>query len=110
MSRSALATQSIAPAGLIPAYTTANAAGHSIRNRGNQFLHVKNGSGSSINVTLVTPVEVGGRAVDDDVIAVAAGAEKMIGPFDESIYNNPDGTVNVNFSAVATVTVAAFNL
>lgn len=110
MARTALVPQQIARTGVVPTYAAANVDGHSLANRGSQFLHVKNGSGSSINVTLVTPVTVGGRAVADDVVAVAAGAEKLIGPFDERTYNNADGKVDVNFSAVTTVTVAAFSL
>lgn len=110
MARTALATQQIARTGVVPSYTSANADGHSVANRGRTFVHVKNGGGGSINVTLVTPVTVGGRAVGDDVIAVAAGAEKMIGPFQESVYNNTDGTVSVDFSGVSSVTCAAFTL
>lgn len=110
MARTPLATQTIVTAGIVPAYTNANVDGHSVANRGRTFLHVKNGSGASINVTLVTAATVGGRAVADDVVAVGAGAEKMIGPFDETVYNAASGVVNVDFSAVTTVTCAAFNL
>jgi hypothetical protein len=110
MARTTLATQQIARTGTIPTYSAANADGHSVGNRGTMFLHVKNGSGGSINVTLVTPITVGGRAVGDDVVAVGAGAEKMIGPLDPNTYNTADGVVHVDFSAVTTVTCAALVL
>jgi hypothetical protein len=110
MARTALATQQVTPAGIVPAYTSANADGHSIANRGRTALHVKNGSGASINVTLVTAATVGGRAVADDVVAIGAGAEKIIGPLDEAVFNQADGTVSVDFSAVSSVTCAALIL
>lgn len=107
MPRTALAVQTVKPEGVIPAYTAANADGHAIANRGRMCLHVKNGGGSAIDVTLVTGATVGGRAVADDVVSVAAGAEKLIGPFSESVYNQSGGVMHVDFSAVTTVTVAA---
>lgn len=114
MARTDLALQTIAGTGIVPAFTAANVDGHAVTNRGRQFVHVKNGSVSSINVTVQTPVTVGGRSVADDVIAVAAGAEKMIGPFDEGNFNQQSGAdagkVYVDFSAVTTVTVGAFTL
>ena len=114
MPRTNLALQTISPSGIVPAYTAANVDGHSVSNRGSQFVHVKNGGAASINVTFVTPVTVGGRAVADDVVAIAAGAEKLIGPLAEAVFNQQSGTdvgkVYVDFSAVTSVTVAAFTL
>jgi hypothetical protein len=110
MARTVLPVQQVARTGLIPAYSAANADGHSIANDGRVFHHVKNGSGSSINVTMPTPVTVDDLAVADLVVAIAAGAEKMIGPFPPGIYNQADGTMHVDYSAVTTVTVAAVRL
>lgn len=110
MPKPTLATQQIALTGTVPAYTAANVAGQSVGNRGRTVIHVKNASASSINVTFITAVTVGNRAVADDIVAVAAGAEKLIGPFDEGAYNTPDGLLEFDFSAVTTVTVAAFTL
>lgn len=107
MARTALAIQNADSDGLVAAYTAANAAGHSIDPDG--ILHVKNDAVGSIDVTLVTPeTRGGGLAVADRVIAVAAGAETFIFvPRDErESFAQPDGTVNVDFSAVTTVTVA----
>lgn len=111
MARQSLTTQQIALTGVVPSFSNAHTDGHAFGNRGGRtYLEVKNGSGSSINVTLVTPITVGERAVADDVVAVAAGDTRKIGPFDESTYNNPDGTVWVNLSATTSVTLAAFTL
>jgi hypothetical protein len=110
MARTNLAVQQIVVAGLLPTYSTANADGHSVVNNGNVFLHVKNASGSSVNVTVETPAKVGGLDVAEDVVTVGASSEKMIGPFDPSVFNQSGGLLYVDFSAVASVTCAAFKL
>lgn len=109
MARSALTLQTVAKTGIVPSYAAANADGNSFANDGNTVIHVKNGSGSSINVTLQTPGTVDDLAVTDRVVAVAAGAEKMIGPFPPGIYNQ-SGSVYVDYSDVTTVTVGAFKM
>lgn len=111
MPRTALAAQQIAAAGIVPAYAAANVDGHSFPNDGNTILHVKNGSAASINVTLQTPQQKSGLDVAENIVAIAAGSEKMIGRLTPETYNRPSGavdpsTVYVDFSAVATVTVA----
>lgn len=70
------------------------------------ILIVKNGSASSINVTLVTPGTLNtGDAYPDKVIAVPAGTERWIPVLPD--YQAPGGLAAVNFSATASVTVAA---
>lgn len=111
MARTALSVQTITRAGITPSYSAANADGHSIQNsEANFILHVKNGSGSSITVTIATAAQIDGLDVSDRTVTVGAGAEKVIGTFPQSIYNQSDGTVNVDFSAVTSVTVAAFKV
>jgi hypothetical protein len=70
-------------------------------------LWVKNGSASSVNVTLTTPATLpSGDAYPDKVVAVAAGAEKHI-PVLEDYRDPATGLAAVAFSATASVTVAA---
>lgn len=107
MPRANLALQTIAATGIAPTYEAANVDGHSVTNRGNQFVHVKNASAAAINVTFVTPVTVSGRAVADDVVSVPAGGERMIGPFAESVFGQ---SLSVDLSAVTSVTIGAFTL
>ena len=73
-------------------------------NDGRTILDVNNGSGSSVTVTFTTPGTVGGVAIENPAIAVAAGARKRIGPFDPSVFNAADGNVDVAFSATTTIT------
>lgn len=112
----ALTAQLIAQAGLTPAYASANDGDTVIQPTDQRlFLHVKNGGGGSINVTVAavqTSVDhpSGGRmTVDDMVVAVGAGAEAMIGPFPPA-YVNSSGQVTFNYSGVTSVTAGVFRL
>lgn len=109
MARSALTLQTIAKTGIVPSYASANVDGNSFANDGNTVLHVKNGSGSSITVTIQTPGTVDDLAVAERTVTVANASEKMIGPFPPGIYNQ-SGEVYVDYSAVTTITVGAFKI
>lgn len=115
MARTALAPQVVTIAGITPSFTAANVDGHSIVSNGDPlYLEVKNTSGSSVTVTVVTN-DQGSRAVADDTVTVAATTgDKVIGPFDRSVHVQASGAdrgkVLVNFSAVTNVTCAAFTL
>jgi hypothetical protein len=114
MARSALAVQAAVPAGIVPAYTAADAAGHKFPNDGRTVLHVKNAAVAPINVTFLVPGTVDGLAVASRVVAVANASEKIIGPLLPAVYNNTsgadEGQLYVDFSAVVTVTVAALRV
>lgn len=102
----AIATQTVPSiAGTPPTYT-APAASETAEV--GMILIVKNGSASSINVTCVTLDNLAtGDAYPDKVYAVAAGAERWIPILPE--YRQANGLATINFSATASVTVAAIN-
>lgn len=113
MARTALALQYPTSDGLNPTYSAANADGHSLVNDGRTVLIVKNASAGSINVTAQTPGTVDGLAVADKVVAVPAGGERHF-KYDPRHYNRPAGGTDpdmvwIDFSAVASVTVAAIH-
>lgn len=112
MVRSALAVQAPSATGLTPSFTAANVDGHTLPT--DCVLVVKNGAGSSINVTVETGAVVAGRAVADDVIAVPNGQERWIALTDRALLArqaDPDrGKVYVNFSSVTSITCGAFAL
>ena len=108
MARTALTVQQIDADGLEPALTAANVDGHSVANDVGVYVEVANGSGASIDVTVPTPATQDGLAISDRVVAVPAGETRKIGPFPSRTYNQDDGTVHVDFSAVTSVTVGAF--
>jgi hypothetical protein len=110
MARTTLNYQSPVLTGVIPTYTPAIVDGHAFLSTGSTFIHVKNGSGVSVNVTIPTPMKYGGLDVADVVVAVAAGAEKLIGPFNPSMFNQIDGLVHVDYSVTASITIAIINV
>lgn len=79
---------------------------------GNVLLFVKNGSASSVDITVTaqtTSTQKGGFGTlskSDTVQAVAAGAEAIIGPF-ERAFNNSSSQVEVSYSDATSVEVAA---
>ena len=46
----------------------------------------------------------------DLTVSVAAGSDKMIGPFSADRFNNDQGQVSVTYDAVTAVTVAALQI
>lgn len=93
----------------MPTFAAANVDGNTVDP--DTILVVINGGVGSINVTLQTPVTVRGRAVADDVIAVAAGATKWIKLTDRALVRTsaPDADkIYVDYSGVTSVTVGAF--
>lgn len=108
MARTALTVQQIVRSGLNPSYASANVDGHSLPNGGTEFVHVKNGGGSSITVTAQTPGTVDGLAIADRTVSVPNGGERIIGPFPRATYNQGADEVFLDFSAVTSVTIAAF--
>lgn len=111
MARSVITPQEIANSGIVPSYGAGNSVdGHSFVNDGNMFVHVKNGGGAPINVTLIVPAKVGGLTITNPVIAVTNGTEKMIGPFDPTLFNQATGIVYLDLSAATSVTLAVLRL
>lgn len=103
-----LTTQTIVPTGLTPAYSAAAGGGDKVAPGADTFIHVKNGSGGSLTVTVdsVVPSNYGTDA--DLVVAVPAGSERMIGPLAAPRFQSlTDGLVNVTYSGVTSLTIAA---
>jgi hypothetical protein len=112
----AMTIQNVIPGGLTAAFAAVNSS-DTIQTSGDDrvFLHVKNGGGSSINVTItadrsaVNVKNVGNLSISNIVKAVAAGAEAIIGPF-SAAYVASDNKVTVGYSATTSVTAAALKL
>ncbi len=108
------------PSGLVnPSAAAASAGGDAFPNPSDErtFLYVKNGGGSPITVTVApvnpTTVRVPGAAgaipVPNRAMTVPASQEGWLGPF-PTAFNDANGNVNVSYSAVTSVTVAARRL
>lgn len=103
-----LALQQITQSGLAPAFVAAAAGGDSLQPGDSVKLHVKNGGAGSVTVTVNSQRKCD-QGVDHDLaVAIAAGAEAIIGPLPANRFADPaDGLVKVTYSAVTSVTVAA---
>lgn len=108
MARTALSVQEPSIAGLNPAMTAANVDGHSVPGSGDILIEVSNASGGAVAVTIPTPATVGGLAVADGGGSIPAGQRRIFGPFRADLCNQSDGTVSIDFSAVTSVTCAAY--
>lgn len=111
-----LTAQDIAISGLEATYAAADVAGDTFENKGDVFLHVKNGDASDHTVTVdtkateITKAGYGTITLADQDIVVTASEDRMIGPFATSRWNGSDGKVDVTYDAVTSVTVALIKL
>lgn len=91
------------------ALTTQAAAsgGDTLVNDGQTLLYVNNGSAASVNVTITAAKPCSHGFMHDEVIAVPAGVNRYIGPFPPARFGT---AVNIEYSAVTTVTVGAIKV
>tara|TARA_R100000951_G_scaffold56415_1_gene47398 strand:+ start:4196 stop:4540 length:345 start_codon:yes stop_codon:yes gene_type:complete len=108
-----LTAQEITQAGLKPVYSAATVAGDILVNTGIQYFHVKNGSGVSVTssvvpvITTVVDPLLGDLIKETASLTLAAGEEGFLGPFETSAFNDASGQLTINYTAAASVTVAA---
>lgn len=105
----AVASQTVSAAGAATVYNAGNASNDIPNSSGRTIVIVKNASGGSINATFKGQGKIGSdQTVADRVVAVPAGAERAFW-LDPVLYNKADGTVQMDLSATASVTVAVLN-
>lgn len=104
--------QTITAPGLAPTYGSANAGGDKVSLAAtNVFLHVKNGGGSSVTVTVTTQsTNYKGLTVPDRTVSVPASGERMIGPLDPSLHADINQQASIGYSAVTSLTIAALRI
>lgn len=105
-----VATQQIVSGGLAPSYSAASGGGDEFTPGDSVFLHVKNGSGSGVTVTVVTPGTVVGQAIGDVTNTVAAGGDEFMGPFPAQHFAAADGKADVTWSATTSITFAVLKV
>ena len=97
-------------------FGAADSNGDEFVNDGRTLLAVKNGGGSSVTVTVTaqnTSTRVkhwGDITKANGGAAVAAGGIDLFGPFPSRPFNDADGKVQVTYSGVTSVEVAAVKL
>ncbi|MGW1679388.1 hypothetical protein [Saccharopolyspora sp. NPDC002376] len=111
MARTALSATTATRTGVaVNPTTTATADGHSFVNSGRRVLVVKNA-----NATTAKTVEipfgrtVEGQTIPAKVINVPASSTVITAPFG-SIYNQEDGSVWVNYTAIADLSVQVLDI
>lgn len=103
--------------GVTATYAAATATGDSFPSTSDErvFLHVKNGAASPITVTIPAQTAsekvagVGPITVPSKGGTVPASGDALFGPFPRD-YIGANGQVQVSYSAVTSVTVAAYSL
>ncbi len=111
-----LTVQTITEAGIAASYSSAGGSGDTAANDGRLLLHVKNGGGAAIDVTITAQKPTtskpgfGSVAKSNAVVNIGAGADKFIGPFPVTAFNNAAGQIAIGYSATTSVTVAALRL
>ena len=111
MARGAITLQNISLSGITPSFAAAASDGDGFLNTGDTYLQIKNGSGADITAAMQTPAKIDGIDIAEITVVIpATTGNKIIGPFETHIFNQSDGKVYVDYTAVTTVTVAAFKL
>lgn len=109
----ALATQSIRRSGLSPSYAAATGGGDTCVPGANTFLHVKNGSGGALTVTLAAKaVPLTDMTIGNLAVAIPGGQERMIGPVRPEVFGDPSaaGVAAITYSGVTSLTIGVFDL
>lgn len=106
------ALQAIVKGGLTPANTggLSNSDTYQVDNDGKMFLHLINGGGGTVVLTIETPGLVDGLAIADRTVSILAATNQMVGPFPRHIYNDANGKVNFSMDVITSVTVDALHL
>jgi hypothetical protein len=104
-----LAPQASAVTGLNVTMSAASGGGDTIVGGSTTALIVRNGDASSKTVTIVRPGTTYGTADPDIALVVPAGGLAIFGPIPSEFADptDPAGGVDVTYSAVTSVTVAA---
>ena len=108
-----LTAQQISQSGLIPVYSAADVAGDTLVNTGIQYFHIKNGSAVSVTATVIPVVTtvkdplLGELTKENATLVLAAGEEGFLGPYEIDAFNSPTSTIEINYTAVTSVTIAA---
>ena len=110
-----LTTQSVVATGLTPTYSSAAGGGDKVRPGDRVFIHVKNGGGGSVTVTVDDVLSVapaGAAAFDPDLeVVIEPSGERMIGPIVENRFRDTsDGLASITYSGVTSVTIAALRV
>jgi 2-methylaconitate cis-trans-isomerase PrpF len=94
-----------------PTFVAAAAGGDQFSNNGKTYYEVKNGSGAPITVTFARAKSCDQGGLHPTTVSVpATTGDRICGPFDPTLYNDANQMIQVTYSAVTSLTVAAVSL
>jgi hypothetical protein len=105
-----VSAQDITLDGLEAEYSQASAGGDLFAPGATTLLHVRNGSGASINATVATTFQVFGLDLENVVTAIPAGEERFLGPYQRTYFAASSGFATVSWSATGSVTFAVLRM
>lgn len=106
-----LTPQEIVLAGITPTLVAAEAGGDEFVNSGRDFIHIKNGDASAMDVTINSQAACDQGSDHDIVVNIpATTGEKFIGPFPKERFNDTAAKVQITYSAVTSVTIGIVRL
>lgn len=111
-----LTRQDITEAGLEASYASAASGGDQVANDGRTVLHVKNAGGAARTVTVTAQDSsesvpgFGTMTRADIAVAVPDAGDRFIGPLPLEAFNDAAGNIQISYSAVTGVTIAALRL
>lgn len=115
MTRALLSVQPVAPGGMWPALTAANATGHMFDNteRG-IFLFVRNAHTAPVTVTIPSTFSREGLALANRTVVVPNATDRIIGPISGDNHNQLSGAdigrTYIDYSLVTAITVAVLRV
>ena len=93
-----------------PGFESAATGGDTFANDGRTYVHIKNGNVAARTVTFDSPgtcsFDTAANAGHDLEIVVAANSEQIVGPFPIARFNDGDGVVAMEYTAVVDLEVA----
>lgn len=97
--------------GVVPSYVACAGGGDEFLNDGKTMLHLKNGSGGALTVTVDSLVNCNQGTDHNSVTSVGATAEAMIGPFGITRFNDSStGRAAITYSGVTSLTIAVIKV
>lgn len=108
-----LTNQIVNRAGILPTYAAATGGGDAMVCSNDSMLHIKNGGGGSITVTLAVPSTTSAwpnASYGNVTVTVPNGSERMIGPVTPGLFQDPvTALCTITYSGVTSVTVASLD-
>jgi hypothetical protein len=102
-----VAAQRISKTPITPTFTTVVSSTFGFYNNGKAFAYIKSTYTGTVAVTIVTPYEFEGYALDDLEFNLPAAGGQVVGPFPPVLFNDSNDAVYITFSPGTSLTVAA---